>query len=270
MTRKKVAAKPAKARPKRRSSAHSKSALLEPMGLELFGVLRRGLTQYGISPGTQEQLFAQSQRNAPIVRSSTRLLAQFRGLADLIATWHGEVPWLDAGGNPKVLKIHGRGVTFEKLGRQFLPGTPLAEVVEFACRTANVGTLPGNRIALYGDIMVNMSRNPEAVLAQTIAHLTQIFGTGIYNVARPDIANTRGRLERIVTLKLAPKDFDKFQGAARPQVHDLCDRVERLLRSCAKSSRKTRQQLKPAGMGIYLYYDDEAVQPRGKPKKSTR
>ena len=61
--------------------------------------------------------------------------------------------------NVPTKKIEGNGATFESLAKRFLPGVPLADVVALACRTANVGTLPGGRIALYGDTMVNLSKN---------------------------------------------------------------------------------------------------------------
>ncbi len=60
----------------------------------------------------------------------------------------------------------------------------LTEVVALACRTANVGTLPGGRIALYGDTMVNLSKSRDAVLAQNIMHMRQIFDTCLYNAHR--------------------------------------------------------------------------------------
>ncbi len=86
--------------------------------------------------------------------------------------------------HPRVLKMEGDGATFEALARRFLPGVPLADVVALACRTANVGTLPGGRIALYGDTMVNLTKRRDGVLAQNIMHVRQIFDTCLYNAQR--------------------------------------------------------------------------------------
>ena len=85
------------------------------------------------------------------------------------------------------------------LAKRFLPGVPLADVVALACRTANVGTLPGGRIALYGDAMVNFRRNRDGVLAQNILHVRQIFDTCLYNAQRDPDDDKPGRQERIVT-----------------------------------------------------------------------
>jgi hypothetical protein len=254
MTRKK-APQSTSVRGNRRDSANSKNTQIDPLALELLGVVRNALAHYGLTPGQQLRLFQRSIRAKTVPKVSASRLSQFRALADLLATWHGEVPYLDADGKPRVLNIRGRGATFESLARQFLPKKSLSDVVGLACRTANVGTLPGDRIALYGDIMVNFSSNAESVLAQAICHATQVFRTGIHNAARTHADGTGRRLERTVHRTIVAGDFEKLQSAIRPQVHDLCDRMDRLLRSSAKSG-KTKQKLGTAGMGIYLYYDD--------------
>ena len=164
-------------------------------------------------------------------------------------------PW-----SASVLKIEGNGATFESLARRFLPGVPLADVVILACRTANVGTLPGGRIALYGDTMVNLSKNIDGVLAQNILHVRQIFDTCLYNAHRDPDDDKPGRLERIVTHVLTTREFGKFQGEARGQLHDLCERFDRLLKSAADRSTRQKQPRGQAGIGIYIYYNGPTKQ----------
>jgi hypothetical protein len=84
------------------------------------------------------------------------------------------------------------------LAREFLPDVPLPDVVDLACRFANAGTLPGARIALYGDTMVNFSKSPESALAQTISHIRKLVGTCLHNVQTAQDEMATGRLERIV------------------------------------------------------------------------
>jgi hypothetical protein len=165
------------------------------------------------------------------------------------------MPYVDDAGKPKVLNIQGRGATFESLARQFLPQKPLDDVVALACVNANVGTLPGGRIALYGDTMVDVSKNREVALAQTILHIKQIFETCLYNVqtARDDAA--LGRLERIVNHIISADDFERFKKAIRPQIHDMCERVDRLLRSSANRRPRGGGKQGSAGIGVYVYYD---------------
>jgi hypothetical protein len=255
MTRKKGRAIPARGARKPSRARLSEKTPLEPLAVELYGVVRAALTKYGLSANEQKRIFARTHRSSSVERVSGPVLHQFRGLGDLISTWLEEMPYVDDAGKPKVLNIQGRGATFESLARQFLPQKPLSDVVALACGNANVGTLPGGRIALYGDTMVDVAKNREVAMAQTILHIKQIFETCLHNVqiARGDAA--LGRLERIVDHVISQEDFEKFRKAIRPQLHDMCERVDRLLKSSAKRRLKPRQKRGSAGIGLYVYYD---------------
>lgn len=255
MRRTKAAAKP-KRTPRRGARALPfDKAQLEPLALEFYATVRAKLLKYGFSPAQQRRLFERSQRTRAVKRVSGVILSQFRALGDLITTWREEAPYVDSTGQPKVLAIEGRGATFERLAKQYLPEKPFQEVVALACRTANVGTLPGGRIALYGDTMVNVSRTPESVFAQNILHIQQIFDTCLYNAQTAHDKTAIVRLERIVNHLLSPGEFEKFQQASRPQVHDLCEMLDRLLKSGAERSAREKGPRGKAGIGIYVYYD---------------
>ena len=257
MRRKKARAKPARgARTLKRARLSAKSPL-EPLALELYGVVRAALAKYGLSAVEQKRLFARTHQSPSVKRVSGPVLHQFRGLGDLISTWLEEMPYVDEAGKPKVLNIEGRGATFESLARQFLPQKPLADVVALACGNANVGTLPGGRIALYGDTMVDVSKNREVAMAQTILHIKQIFETCLHNVQTAKDGAVLGRLERIVSHVISAEDFEKFQKAVRPQLHDMCERIDRLLKSSAKRRPKAKKKSGSAGVGLYVYYDGE-------------
>jgi hypothetical protein len=228
---------------------------LEPLAMELYGVMRGALTKYGLNTAAQRRLFSRAQRASKVTRVSDSLLHQFRGLGDLISTWREEPPYVDEIGKPRVLDIEGPGATFASLARKFLPAKSVAEVVALACRTASVGTLAGERIALYGDTLVDLSRNREGALAQTICHITRIFDTCLHNVRRAHDDAVVGRLERLVNQVISAEDFEKFQRAIRPQLHDTCERVDRLLQSSTRKGSVKGQKVAAAGMGVYLYYD---------------
>jgi hypothetical protein len=254
MTRKVVA------KLKRRVKGHSGTGRanlsLESLVLELFGVVRRALTTYGVTPAQQKRLFGQSQR-ATLKRVSSSMLEQFRGVGDLVSTWRQELPYVDEAGQPRVLDITGRGATFQTLARRYLPTLPLAEGVTLACRTASVGVLAGGRIALYGDTMVNLSTDTVGALAQNISHIRQIFDTCLYNLRTPRDHPGLGRIERVVGHQISACEFVKFQRSIRPQIHDLCERVDRVLKSHTRRSPRGKGSVGNAGMGIYVYYDGE-------------
>jgi hypothetical protein len=234
-------------------------AALEALALELYGVTGAALKRYGLSASEQARLFAQSQRRSDIKQVSGELLGQMRPLSDLLTSWFEDAPYVDSVGVPRVLKIEGRGATFETLAKRFLPGVPLAEVIALACRSANVGTLARGRIALYGDAMVNLSKNRDAALAQNITHVRQIFDTCLYNAHRDPDDESPGRQERIVTHLLSAMEFEKFQGEVRGQLHDLCERFDRLLKSAAGRSIRQKQPRGQGGIGIYVYYNGSTL-----------
>jgi hypothetical protein len=173
------------------------------------------------------------------------------------------MPYVDDAGKPKVLDIQGRGATFESLARQFLPQKPLAEVVALACGNADVGTLPGGRIALFGDTMVNVAKNREVAMAQTILHIRQIFDTCLHNVQSARSGAVSHMLERIVEHALSAEDAERFQKAIAPQLHDMCERIDRLLRSSA-NKRSRGKRVRSAGVGLYVYYDGRMKRVPGK------
>jgi len=239
--------------------------LIEPMALEVFGALGLALRRFGLNPARQKAIFERSQK-APTVKPASALhLNQVRPLGDLMTAWLEEMPYLNESGKPRVLELKGRGATFESLAKRFLPGRPLDQVVELAGRLANVGTLPGGRIALYGDTLVNLSKTPLSVLAETVLHVKQIVDTCLYNAERSEEEDPIGRTERIVSHVMNPEQFKKFKNLIGPQIHDLCERVDRLLKSGAKGKTRKGRRGAAAGIGVYVYYDGSLEHVRGGP-----
>jgi len=236
-------------------------AQLEALAAELYAVVVRALTLYGLPIARQRQLLRETFKSTRVNNVSGPLLEQFRNLSDLLTAWLEDLPYIDATGRPRILPIKGRGATFESLARQFLPERPLEEVIALACQTSSVGVLSGGRIAVYGDAMVKCVMSPEATLAQTIAHVIQIISTSQVNmdIARGD--PILGRFERLVCHMINPEQFHVFKTALRPQLNDLCERADRLLKAHAsKNSRKKRDTVN-GGLGVYVFYDDLGKKP---------
>lgn len=239
---------------------------LEPMVLEVFGALGTALSRHGLGRAAQRELFRKSQAIKAVMPASAMHLNQIRPLGDLLTAWLEEMPYLSESGKPKVLPITGRGATFETLAKRFLPGRPLAQVVEAASRFANVGTLPGGRIALYGDMFVDLARTPLSVLAQMILHVKQIVDTCLYNSELPQGA--AGRTERIVNHVIRADEFSKLVQVMRPQIHDVCERLDRLLKSSAEEKPPKPGNSASAGIGVYVYYDGTVEHVRNRRAKS--
>jgi hypothetical protein len=228
---------------------------IEPFVLELYAALGAGLARYGLSQNVQKALFEESlKRSFPDSPSATHL-NEIRPLGDLLSVWRESKPYVDEDGSPKILPIRGRGATFESLARRYFPKKGLEEVLELADRFAKVGRLPGNRIAIYGDTLVNLSQTSASALAQTVLHVKQIIDTCLFNIGRAE--EIRGRAERIVSHLLNPRGFEAFNEGMVREIQDLCERVDRLLKTSARRSSGHSRDRRTAGIGVYVYYDGE-------------
>ena len=109
--------------------------------------------------------------------------------------------------------------------------------------------LAGGKIALYGDALVNVTMMPQSSLAHIIRHIKQMVGTCLYNAEHAHPGPV-GRIERIVTGFVSPEEFEKFNRMVRPQVHDLCDHVDKLLNSSTDRASRPRPQAEAAGISV--------------------
>ena len=245
---------------------------LEALASELYSVFCRGLTLYGLSVDRQRKLLKKALIQPNTIKSvSVPLLDQFRSMSDLLTEWLQELPYIDAAGRPKVLPIRGRGATFESLARQFLPEHSVEEAVALACHSATVGILPGGRIAVYGDPMVNVVDNPEVALAQTICHITNIIKTAEANLDAARRQAIPGRLERLVHHNLSPTQFEIFRKSIRPQLNSLCEHADRVLKTLAKKKSRDQRKTYGAGIGLYVFLNDDAKGPsRGRRASTSR
>ena len=240
------------------SSLPTRVSQLERLAIELYTVICRGLTLYGISIPRQRVLFRKSRPGVGKVTTvSAQLLEEFRSVSELLTTWLQELPYVDATGRPKVLSIRGRGATFESLARQFLPERSLDEVVALACQAGTVDVLSGGKIAVYGDPMINIAENPEAVLAQVICHITNIIQTVEFNAKRGRKDRSIGRFERLVNAPLSPTQFEIFRKSIRPQLDALCEHIDRVLMRLARMQTRDKRRIAGGGIGVYVYHRDD-------------
>jgi hypothetical protein len=176
-------------------------------------------------------------------------------LGDLIAAWHSDTAYLDPGGNPRVLAMDGPGITFATLARRFLPGMSLPDAINFACRAAEVGTLPGGKVALLGSTLVKISKNAESALAQYIYHVACLSRTSLDNYHAGRVGRSEGRIERIIRRTISIDEFEFFQKQIRPQIQDICEKVDGMLQPLEKRATRLGNNKCAVGMGIYLYAD---------------
>jgi hypothetical protein len=141
------------------------------------------------------------------------------------------------------------------LAKKFLPGMSAGDAVKFACRAAEVGTLPGGKVALFGTTLVDISSNADSALAQCIYHVAFLSRTSLHNYKGDKRGGAAGRIERLIGRIISVDEFDDFQRQIRPQIHDLCERVDGMLQPLERRATRLRKNKVAVGMGIYLYAD---------------
>jgi hypothetical protein len=242
---------------KRRNSiaVRSRQVLIENLALELYGVVHETLCKFGITTAHQKRLAKRRWKKVLGTPTSNEVLRQFTELGNLVAAWNSDAKYLDVQGKPRILDIEGAGPTFSSLAKRFLPTMSTIDAVKFACNVAEVGTLRDGKIALLGSTLVNISCNLETALAQSIYHIACLSQTCAHNYRSRKSKVQRGRIERITGRVISVDRFDEFQTQIRPQIHDLCEKVEGMLRPMEHQSARTRGSKAAVGMGIYLYSD---------------
>jgi hypothetical protein len=103
--------------------------------------------------------------------------------------------------------------------------------------------------------LVNTAKNPQSALAQCICHIAWLSQTSVHNYKANQIEGARGRIERLIGRTILANDFEAFQRQIRPQIHDLCERVDGMLLPLEQRAMRQSKNQRAVRMGIYLYTD---------------
>jgi hypothetical protein len=74
----------------------------------------------------------------------------------------------------------------------------------------------------------------------------------------PADVQATGRFERLVTGVLSEKNFRKFARSVRPQLQDLCDRVDAAMQE-PNPNGKLPEKGKKCGIHLYVFRDDGRI-----------
>ena len=181
------------------------------------------------------------------------------GLAGLLTRWRFDKRYLRPDGNPRALRVKGKGATFESLARVFAPSLPVEEVVDMICENAEVIRLKGNKIALLGSPVMISPKTPEVMVASLITRFRRLAKTVVYNAAIPAHIKGTGRFERMVTGVLSEKEYVEFSQSVRLQMQALSDQVDARLTQPEPRPRRRGKKGKTCGIGLYLFRDDDDI-----------
>lgn len=243
---------------------------IEDLATELFALVRRHLTQFGLEAEAQLKAFNRSDPAAPQPVSGG-IMRDVWGLAELITEWSRTPEYLNANGQPKILKLQGPGATFETLVRRFLPAKSVAEVVEMAKQSTEIELMSKGRIALIGSIFVTTAMARETLLAHTVRHVDYLLGTLTRNAALPpEDRVSKGYMERMslgVIRKDAMADFVKQM---RPQIYELLMQFDTAVEQRAPRNAEEASRSTTAAIGVYIAEEADWSRTGVDPKASTK
>ena len=254
----------------------------EELAVELYTRVRLALSQFGLTRAQQRRALERSRRLMAAPKVSGQILRAEMGVGEILLEWSRKVAYLDSEGKPRVLAIAGPGATFEGLARRFLPNTPLDDVVALACRTSEVVTRPGNRIALLGSILVKPGDSREKYLAYAIRQIDQLLQTLLHNWQVQRKSAEKGRMERVVIGVISRANFKALMGELRPQIYDLLLRVDSSIERHQPKSARSMRDATAVSVGVYAGQEDDleragldtsfvtVAERRANPKKRTR
>ena len=176
------------------------------------------------------------------------------GLSNLLTEWSRTPPYVGDDGRPKILKLRGKGLSFEALAKRFLPGTPLAQVIGLARQSAEVELLSKDRIALLGSILVKTTVARQTLLAHGIRHIDQLLQTMLHNldVQQGSARDTGSRMERMVLGVIRKDRFSDFMSTLRPQIYGLMLQVDSTVEQRAPTTEKELKESTAVVVGVYV------------------
>ncbi len=209
-------------------------------------------SQLGVAAAERTRIYslAMTRRNKAS-RASDEVLATSHQMSKILAAWHRNPEYVGIDGSPKVIPIHGKGVTFETLVRRYLPGMPIARAVDFLVSHSDARRHPKARLALLGSPAFISERTPEAALAQIIQRFRRLSRSIMTNSKLPQHVQATGLYERQVWGQMTKKEFKEFSGTIRAQLQDVIDHVDERLEE-RRPRKGTRRE---CGMNLFLWTD---------------
>ena len=235
-------------------ATRDKRELLRKLAQELQAMTIESMEGLGLSRKEQMLTYRRASRGVGNkARPSAPLIDRISGMADLLSGWRRDRRYVQEDGSPRVLRIKGKGVSLESLGKKFVPDMTVYEVLAAVTRHGEATVYQGDRVALVGGSVLVTPKTAEMALALLVSRIRRYFKTVLHNVSLPEGSKGHGRFERQVFGVLSEREFRQYAQAMRTQMQDLCDRAESGLELAADKKGRKR---KACGIGIYVFRDD--------------
>jgi hypothetical protein len=231
-------------------------ALGPPQDRELMVKLAAELQQFSQDLQTEIGLRPEEIRRATKIAAqrarpklSAEVLEQTHSLARLLEVWQRSSVYRAEDGSPKVLPIHGKGYSFERLLKEFAPGISIEDALTHLIARSDVRVIKGQKVAILGSVAVMYPRTPEVLLAAITVRLRRLCRTMIDNSKNPSKAT--GLYDRQVTGRFTTVEWAKFSQSIRNQLDDLVVHVNEL----SEDRPGKKDDKHNCGMSVFLWED---------------
>jgi hypothetical protein len=212
----------------------------------------------GVSLGDRHQAIELAKKDKKRLRPSQTATEPMIATSRLLSAWRRDKRYTRPDGTPRVLSITGKGPTLESLARKHVPTIPVRELAEMICQNADVMRLKDDTVALIGSTVLFMPKTSEMTLASLVLAFRRLSENLVYNAAIPADVKATGRFERLVTGVLSEKNFREFARSVRPQLQDLCDRVDAAMQEPNHNDKLVKEG-KKCGIHLYMFRDDGKI-----------
>lgn len=228
---------------------------MEALVQELFNVATDTATHLGATPEQCQRGAERAAQSTSRERPSESVIKNDVGLSNLLGKWRQH--FAAANGAPKVLPVKGKGGSLEALAKEFLPDLPLKDVLALLVERAEVARMKGNKIALVGNPANIVGERPASALAWCITSMRHLASTHVHNYALPLEERSKGRLDRMIYVPLGLAEFEKFAKAARPQLQEVSNSIEKKLEALDNGQSGDDKVL--CGLAIQIFRNDKKI-----------
>jgi hypothetical protein len=225
---------------------------------ELHQIVLDAGSALGVSLKDGQRAIELAKKDKRRLRPSQSAMEPVAAISGLLSAWRRDKRYTRPDGTPRVLSITGKGLTLESLARKHVPTIPVQALADMICQHADVMRLKDDTVALVGGTVLIIPKTSEMTLASLVLRFRRLAENIVYNAAIPAGVKATGRFDRLVTGVLSERNFREFARSVRPQLQDLCDRVDAAMQEPIHNG-KLPEKGKKCGIHLYVFRDDGEI-----------
>ena len=177
----------------------------------------------------------------------------------ILAVWHQSEKFTNTNGQPAVLKIYGRGATFESLVRNYGRGIPTRAMLDELITAGAIEVLSSQRVRAKASVVVDIGMNSRAISAFG-ERAAALLSTMLLNMRHPDRSQF---IATTAAVNLLPTALPLLRKKVSSKGADFLADVQDDLLGASTVSRKGRSQAVDQRVSVTVFYYEQ-------PKEETK